>query len=419
MSYKLAPQCLKNRRILLGMTGSIAAYKSADLTRKLVDSGAEVQVVMTTSAEAFITPLSMQAVSGRAVRSKLLDPEAEANGMGHIELARWAEYVLVAPATADFIANLAGGRANDLLSALCLATEAPVAVAPAMNRMMWQKPATKRNITQLQEDGILVLGPASGQQACGETGAGRMLEPQDLHDRLAGQLLISERVLADYSVLITAGPTQEPLDPVRFISNRSSGKQGFALAEACVQAGASVTLIAGPVHLPTPAGVHRIDVITAEEMHEVVLKHVPKANLFIGVAAVADYRPMQIALHKIKKTQEGTSQSVALARNPDIIAAVAALPNRPYVVGFAAETCDLEKYAKAKLVHKNLDMVIANDVSEKDSGFDSDNNKVVIITKQDETRLEKVSKSTLSRILVERIATAMNDISTSRQSKEG
>lgn len=404
MAHKDSEQCLTGERILLGITGGIAAYKSADLARRLVRKGAEVQVVMTKAALAFITPLTMQAVSGRPVRHALLDPDAEADGMGHIELARWASHVLVAPASADFISCLAVGGARDLLSALCLATDAPVTVAPAMNKFMWQHVATQRNIARIKQDGVLVSGPDSGAQACGETGMGRMLEPQDLCEHLVTQF--QPKLLAGCSVLITAGPTQEPIDQVRYISNRSSGKQGFALAQACTQAGAEVMLIAGPTHLPTPDKVRQINVSTAQEMHKAVMSQVQGKDLFIGVAAVADYRVAQVATRKIKKT-DGIP-TLDLVENPDIIAAVAALPQRPYVVGFAAETTNVLDHARQKLECKHLDMIILNDVGKEDIGFDGDYNSVTLITKDNETLLPKASKHSLAVEIVSRIAATMN-----------
>ena len=401
MSHKT--ETLSLNKIILGVTGGIAAYKTPDLVRRIVKTGAKVQVVMTASATEFVAPLSLQAVSGRVVRTKLLDMDMEAHGMGHIELARWADRILIAPASADFIAQLACGRANDLLSALCLTTEASITVAPAMNRVMWEKPPTQRNIAQLQKDGILILGPGEGEQACGEQGAGRMLEPQILCDQLLNQETTG--LLNGLHVLITAGPTREALDPVRFISNRSSGKQGFSLAEACIKAGARVTLVAGPVALATPHGVERIDVTTAEEMYAASLRQVGACDLFIGAAAVADYRPTSSANTKIKKTAHAVV--VKLTENPDIIAAIAHHSKRPYVVGFAAETNNIEAYAKDKLVRKNLDMIVANDVSQPGIGFDADDNQVTLISKEGQISLPKSKKSTLSAELVRHISRAM------------
>lgn len=404
MSHKTGTLSLTHNKIILGITGGIAAYKVPDLARRIIKTGAKVQVVMTQSAASFVAPLSLQAVSGRTVRTKLLDMDTEAHGMGHIELARWADQILIAPASADFIARLACGRANDLLSALCLATEAPIAIAPAMNRVMWEKPSVQRNIAQLQEDKILILGPDEGEQACGEQGAGRMLEPQTLCEQLLNQKATGS--LNGRHVLITAGPTREALDPVRFISNHSSGKQGFSLAEACAEAGAQVTLIAGPVALATPFGVERINVTTAEEMYAATLQQVDTCDLFIGTAAVADYRPTKLANTKIKKTAEAIV--VQLTENPDIIAAVAHHSRRPlYVVGFAAETNNIEAYAKDKLMRKNLDMIVANDVSRQDIGFDADDNQVTLISQKGQISLPKSKKNILSAELVRHISQAM------------
>lgn len=406
MSHTEEARPLNNRRILLGVTGSIAAYKSAELVRQLTQAGAHVQPVMTEAAQAFITPLTMQALSGMTVATELINSAGEAKSMAHIELARWAEFVLIAPASADFIARLANGRADDLLATICLATEAPIAVAPTMNRLMWEKPATQRNIAQLTQDAVQIFGPATGAQACGETGDGRMLEPAMLCQRLTQSLLPNNSLLVGRSVLITAGPTQEPIDPVRFISNRSSGKQGFALAEACVRAGAKVRLIAGPVQLNTPADVERIDVVTAEQMHQAALQYAPQVDLFIGVAAVADYRMACVAPEKIKKA-DGAPPVLTLEKNPDIITAVAALPDGPYVVGFAAETSNAEQHARAKLNNKRLDMIILNNVAKQGIGFDSDHNEVTVITKKEQIHLPKTSKQALSEQLIARIASGL------------
>lgn len=392
---------LTKRHLLLGISGGIAAYKTPDLVRKLTASGFEVQTVMTQSAGSFVAPMSLQAVSGRPVRTALLDLQAEADGMGHIELARWAHQVLVAPASADFIARLAAGRANDLLSALLLATEAPIAVAPAMNKVMWEKPQTQRNIARLHQDGVVILGPDEGQQACGEVGFGRMLEPEALCHQIL-TLNQPSKALAGLSVVITAGPTQEAIDPVRFISNRSSGKQGYSLADACQKAGAKVTLISGPTFLPAPAVSKCIAVISAEQMRAEVFRHIAQANIFIGTAAVGDYRPVKAASQKIKKSKR--PMTIELVENCDIIAEVAALPEPPYVVGFAAETHDSLKHAKEKLARKKLNMIVLNDVSRSDIGFDGEDNEVAVITAQDELSLPKQSKRDLSVELVKQIA---------------
>lgn len=386
---------MQGKRILLGVTGGIAAYKSPDLVRRLRDRGADVQVVMTAGAREFVTPTTFQAVSGRAVRSDLWDAAAEA-AMGHIELARWAEAVLIAPASADFLARLATGQANDLLSTLCLATEAPVAVAPAMNHIMWSNAATRANVTTLAQRGVQVFGPAEGDQACGEIGEGRMLEPLDLAERVLA-LLPASGPLAGRRVLVTAGPTRERIDPVRFVSNRSSGKMGFAVAQAAREAGAKVVLVAGPVSLPTPAGVARIDVESAADMLAAVLRELPGTDIFISTAAVADYRPTRAAEQKIKKTSE--TLELAMERTADVLANVAARADRPYVVGFAAETESVEQNARTKLMKKNLDMIAANEVGH-DKAFDSDDNQLIVLTRNGRHELSRAGKLTLARGLV-------------------
>lgn len=391
---------LVNKHILLGVTGGIAAYKSAELIRRLRDAGAEVQVVMTPAACEFITPLTLQALSGNPVHTSLLDPEAEA-AMGHIELARWADLVLVAPATADFMARLAHGHGNDLLTTLCLATDAQIALAPAMNRLMWADDATQRNKLLLEGEGVHLFGPGSGVQACGETGAGRMLEAHEIVSMAAG--LFESNLLTGQHVVITAGPTREALDPVRYITNQSSGKMGFAVARAAVEAGAQVTLIAGPVNLPTPDGVKRIDVVCAREMYDASLAVVDQGcDVFVATAAVADYRPAEIADQKIKKS--GDTLTVTLVKNPDIVAAVANHPKRPFTVGFAAETQDVINYAKGKLERKKLDMIATNDVSRTDAGFNSDNNALTVIWHEGHQVLSLAGKPQIARQLVELIA---------------
>ena len=390
---------MQGKRILLGVTGGIAAYKSPDLVRRLRDRGAEVQVVMTASAREFVTPLTFQAVSGRAVRTDLWDPAAEA-AMGHIELARWAELVLIAPASAGFLARLASGQADDLLTTLCLATEAPIAVAPAMNRVMWSNPATCANVATLQQRGVQMFGPAEGDQACGEVGAGRMLEPTELADRSAG-LLLGKGPLHGHRVLITAGPTRERIDPVRFISNRSSGKMGFAVAQAAREAGAEVVLVAGPVSLPTPVGVRRVDVESAADMLTAVLREVAGTDIFISTAAVADYRPAAPVEQKIKKTSD--TLDVAMERTVDVLATVAARPERPFVVGFAAETESVEQHARTKLMKKNLDMIAANEVGH-DKAFDCEDNQLVVLWRNGREDLGSASKLTLARRLISLIA---------------
>src|SRR5690554_944590 len=365
-------------KVLLGISAGIAAYKSAMLARLLKQAGCEVRVVMTEGAQAFITPLTLQALTGEPVRTSLLDPEAEA-GMGHIELARWADTILIAPATADLMARLAAGMADDLLTTLCLASQSRKVIAPAMNQAMWAHPATQRNAARLAEDGWRLLGPASGDQACGDVGPGRMLEPEEILAALLEPPKAPEA--AGLAVTITAGPTREPLDPVRYLSNHSSGKMGYALAEAAAALGARVTLISGPVSLPCPAGVERLEVETALEMHEAAQRLAPESDLFIGCAAVADYRAESAAEHKIKKVEGEEELVLRLVKNPDIIAGVAALPaeSRPLVVGFAAETRDVERYARDKLARKGLDMIVANDVSREGLGFGSDHNAALLL----------------------------------------
>jgi phosphopantothenoylcysteine decarboxylase/phosphopantothenate--cysteine ligase len=390
---------MQGKRILLGVAGGIAAYKSPDLVRRLRDRGADVQVVMTAAAGEFVTPMTFQAVSGRAVRTELWDSAAEA-AMGHIELARWAQLVLVAPASADFLARLATGQADDLLATLCLATEAPIAVAPAMNRIMWANAATRANVATLHQRGVQVFGPAEGDQACGEVGAGRMLEPLELVDRVA-TLLLGGGVLKGRRVLITAGPTRERIDPVRFISNRSSGKMGFAVAQAACEAGAEVILVSGPVSLPTPPGVRRVDVESAADMLVAVLREVEGTDIFISTAAVADYRPARAADQKIKKATD--TMDLSMERTADVLATVAARPDRPFVVGFAAETESVEQNARTKLLKKNLDMIAANEVGH-DKAFDCEDNQIVVLWRNRRQELAKASKLTLARELVALIA---------------
>jgi len=386
------------RRILLGITGGIAAYKAADLVRRLRERGAEVQVVMTEAATRFVTPLTFQALSGRPVRTGLWDEAAEA-AMGHIELARWADLVLVAPASADFLARLAAGRADDLLATLCLATEAPVWVAPAMNRLMWANAATRANVATLAGRGVRLLGPDSGSQACGETGPGRMLEPADLVE--AVHAAADAGVLAGLHLVISAGPTREPLDPVRFISNRSSGKMGFAVAAAAREAGARVTLVSGPVSLPTPPGVRRVDVETAAQMYDAVHAAIGDADIYVGAAAVADYTPACCEPQKIKKTSD--CLELSLHKAPDILASVSALARRPFTVGFAAETNDVEKHALAKLTRKHLDLIAANEVG-TDRAFDREDNALLLLWPGGRRQLELKSKADLAREFVALVA---------------
>jgi phosphopantothenoylcysteine decarboxylase/phosphopantothenate--cysteine ligase len=361
-------------RILLGITGGIAAYKSPDLVRRLVERGAQVQVVMTAGAREFVTPLTFQAVSGREVRTDTFDVEAE-RAMSHIELARWADLVLVAPATANFLAQLAHGNADDLLTTICLATAAPIAVAPAMNQQMWANAATQGNAAKLRERGIHVLGPGAGSQACGEFGEGRMLEPLQIAESV-WSLFPVNGPLSGKRVLITAGPTRERIDPVRFISNRSSGKMGYAVAQAMRELGAEVTVVSGPVNLPAPLGVRRIDVESAEQMYDAVMGEVAGCDIFVGTAAVADYRPANPAACKIKKQSD--KLDLCMERTVDILASVAQLPRRPFVVGFAAETNDVEAHARAKLERKNLDLIAANEVGDC-KVFDKDDNALVLL----------------------------------------
>jgi phosphopantothenoylcysteine decarboxylase/phosphopantothenate--cysteine ligase len=387
------------RKILLGVTGGIAAYKSPDLVRRLIDQGAEVQVVMSRGAQQFVTALTFQAVSGRPVRDDLWDESGEA-AMGHIELARWADEIVIAPATADFIAKLTHGFAEDLLTTLCLATTAPITIAPAMNRQMWANPATQANVRALKERGVRVLGPASGEQACGEVGVGRMLEPT----QIAAEVFTTRGgagPLQGLKVVVTAGPTREKIDPVRFISNRSSGKMGYAVAEAAREAGAHVVLVSGPVQIPTPRGVERVDVESAEQMLSAVQTNVAGADIFIAAAAVSDYRCREIACEKIKKTSD--TLNLALARAPDVLATVSRNESRPFLVGFAAETEHVERNALTKLANKNLDMIAANKVGDG-LAFDKDDNALTIYWKDGKRELSLTSKAALARQLVELIA---------------
>lgn len=387
---------LNNKRILLGITGGIAAYKSAELTRLLVRAGAEVHVAMTPSATEFITPLTMQALSGHRVHLDLLDAEAEA-GMGHIELARWADLIVIAPATADFIARMAHGQADHLLTAVVLASTAQIAIAPAMNQAMWADGITQSNLEALQHRRINIWGPASGEQACGDVGPGRMIEPQEIADRCAG--MFETNRLNGKRVLITGGPTFEAIDPVRFISNHSSGKMAFALAAEAAGAGAQVSLVSGPVHLPTPDRVRRTDVESAEQMLDAVMKRVADVDIFIGVAAVADYRPATIEKQKIKK--DADSMTLALVKNPDIIGTVAALPDGPFVVGFAAETEKLEAHGKEKLKRKGLDLLFANKATET---FNSDEVTVTALSRNSQQTLGPGSKLGIARLMLDLIA---------------
>ena len=389
--------------IVLGISGGIAAYKTPELVRRLRERGAEVQIVMTASAEEFVTPTSLQAVSGRPIRTNLWDKEAEAS-MSHIELARWADLVLIAPATAEIMARLASGAAPDLLTTLCLATEAPIAIAPAMNRVMWANPAVQANRQMLEERGMRILGPDVGSQACGETGAGRMLDPDHIvaavcDPEIAGS--IADGVLIGKTVVVTAGPTREPIDPVRYITNRSSGKMGYAMAAAAHAQGARVILVSGPVVLDEPQGVEIVRVETAEEMLAATHAHVGDADIFIAAAAVSDYRPARQAGQKIKKTQE--AMSIDLVRSPDILASVAALDPAPFTVGFAAETENVREYARGKLEKKKLDMIVANRVG-SDCGFDYDDNAAEALWDGGDRSFAKMAKTELAHELMKVIA---------------
>ena len=391
---------LAGRRVLLGVTGGIAAYKAADLVRRLKEAGAEVQVVMTAAAEQFVTTLTFQALSGRPVRTSLFDREAEA-AMGHIELARWPDLILVAPASADCLARLAQGQADDLLATLCLASERPLAVAPAMNRLMWAHAATQANLATLRARGVAVLGPGAGSQACGETGEGRMLEPVELRDAVID--LVSRGPLKGVGVVVTAGPTREPIDPVRYISNRSSGKMGYAIAHAARERGATVTLVSGPTALKAPSGIEVTNVITAEEMHAAVLAAAPRHQIVIKAAAVSDFAPRTIADRKIKKRDGVEELTLTLKRNPDILSDVARLKPRPFIVAFAAETEAVEANAREKLHRKGADLIVANDVKDATIGFDSDQNEVLIIAASDgsATRVAKSAKREVANRLLD------------------
>ena len=390
---------LFNRNILLGVSGGIAAYKSAELVRQLTEHGANVRVIMTRGAREFITPLTLQALSGNPVHTELLDTEAEL-GMSHIELARWADLLLVAPATADLLARLAAGRADDLLTTVSLATAAPLLLAPAMNQQMWRDQATATNIATLSARGYALVGPASGEQACGDIGPGRMEQPAVIAATAAS--LFASRLLDGKRVMITAGPTREALDPVRYISNHSSGKMGYALAQAAIDAGALTTLVSGPVTLAAPEHARIRQVESAQQMLEQCLELTAECDIFIACAAVADYRPTTIEARKIKK---GPRQiTLELERNPDIVAAVAACENRPFTVGFAAETNDLLAHARDKMERKGLDMIVANDVSDRSIGFNSDNNEATVLWAGGEQEMALTGKGSMARQLIQLIA---------------
>ncbi|MFC6438568.1 bifunctional phosphopantothenoylcysteine decarboxylase/phosphopantothenate--cysteine ligase CoaBC [Bowmanella sp. JS7-9] len=386
-----------NRNILLGITGGIAAYKTPDLVRKLRADGANVRVVLTASAREFVSPLSLQAVSGHPVGESLLDPAAEA-AMGHIELAKWADEVLIAPATANFIAKLAYGLADDLLSTLCLATAAPITLAPAMNQQMWAAAATSHNINLLQSRGVRLLGPDNGEQACGDVGPGRMLEPTDIVAAMGAPNTNSP--LSGKHLMITAGPTREAIDPVRYLSNHSSGKMGYALAQAALALGAKVTLVSGPVTLSAPRGCQLIKVSSAQQMQDAVMQHVQACDVFIGCAAVADFRVAEQAEQKLKKQQDEDEMILRLVKNPDILASVAALENPPFTLGFAAETQNVADYAKGKLARKRLNMIAANDVSDHKIGFNSEHNALTLFWNGGELALPVNDKLTLAHQLL-------------------
>ncbi|WP_085300515.1 bifunctional phosphopantothenoylcysteine decarboxylase/phosphopantothenate--cysteine ligase CoaBC [Cognaticolwellia mytili] len=399
-------QILQGKKILLGISGGIAAYKTPELVRRLKDKGADVRVVMTEGAKAFITPLTLQAVSANAVSDSLLDTQAEL-AMGHIELAKWADFILIAPATADIMAKIAAGLANDLLTTLCLATAAPIAIAPAMNQQMWHNSATQNNFNTLSTWGYTFFGPGTGEQACGDVGLGRMLDVDELVDLTCQKIstfdnnepnTLTEQPLKGQKWLITAGPTREAIDPVRYISNHSSGKMGFAIASAAQQLGADVTIISGPVSITTPSHCRKVSIISATDMHQQAMDLAPEANIFVACAAVADYRIDNIASEKIKKSHN--TMQLNLIKNPDIVADIAALSNKPFTVGFAAETQDVEHYARGKLARKNLDMIAANNVASAGQGFNSDNNALTVFTTDDEKVLPLASKSELAKQLV-------------------
>ena len=397
---------LANKNILLGVSGGIAAYKSAEIVRHLRKAGALVRVVMTKSAEEFITPLTLQALSGNRVSTELLDVEAEA-AMGHIELAKWADGLLIAPATANTLARISSGRGDDLLSTITLAFEGPVSLAPAMNQAMWRNERTQENLKKLIDQDFVICGPGSGEQACGDVGLGRMLEPLDILDMFS--LSFNEGTLSGKKILITAGPTQEPIDPVRFITNRSSGKMGYSLVEAALESGANVTLISGPVNIDPPSNCNFVSIKTAKEMYDAVMHHISGMDVYIGTAAVSDYSPAKASDSKIKKDGSSSPMFLELKENQDILKSVSELEQRPYVVGFAAETNDLIKNAEKKLSNKNLDLIIANDVSNKDIGFDSDDNEVTLITEKEKYLIERQNKRKVSKKIIDFISRRIND----------
>lgn len=400
---------LKDKNIVLGISGGIAAYKTPELVRRLKDHGANIKVVMTNGAKAFITPLTLQAVSGSAVSDSLLDTEAEL-AMGHIELAKWADLILIAPASADVIARIAVGMANDLLSTICLATAAPIIIAPAMNQQMWHAKATQTNIQTLKERDVVMWGPGAGEQACGDVGLGRMLDIPELVELAVGYFENENEYsnLSGQHWIITAGPTREAIDPVRYISNHSSGKMGYSIAQAAQAAGAKVTIISGPVSIKAPQSCYVVNVNSAVEMHKQAVSLAENADVFVACAAVADYRVAEVAEHKIKKTSSNDNMTIELVKNPDIVASVASLVNKPFTVGFAAETQDVETYAKAKLKRKNLNMICANNVSISGQGFNSDDNSLTIYTENDKIELALTSKKLLAKQLVSEIFKKFN-----------
>jgi phosphopantothenoylcysteine decarboxylase / phosphopantothenate---cysteine ligase len=399
---------LTGKRILLGVTGGIAAYKSAVLLRLLRNNGADVRVVMTRGATEFITPLTMQALSGKPVHTELLDLETE-SAMGHIELARWADLILIAPASANFMARVANGFADDLLSTLCLATDAPMIFAPAMNQQMWLNSATQENLKKLKSRSVGIIGPAEGEQACGETGPGRMLEAEEIV--LLAAKSFETNILTGSRLLVTAGPTREAIDPVRYISNRSSGKMGYAVAMAAIEAGADVSLISGPVNLPVPEKANVVNVSSAAEMHRAVMNKISDTDIFISAAAVADYSLENISEQKIKKSSD--SFELKLKKNPDILSEVAALQNAPFSVGFAAETENMEENAQLKLCAKKLDMIAANQVGD-DLGFDAEINALTVFWKTGQEQLQQAPKTRLARNLITLIADQYNGKNTNK-----
>lgn len=394
---------LTNKRVLLGVSAGIAAYKTPDLVRKLGELGAEVQVILSKNADQFVAPLSLQAVSGHAVHSYAMTAESE-SGMGHIDLARWADVVLIAPATANMMARLCQGNADELLTTVCVATEAPIAVAPAMNQQMWQNAASETNISTLQSRGVHILGPDAGEQACGEVGPGRMLQPTDIAQRV-GELFQSTE-LTGKRVMITAGPTWEALDPVRGITNHSSGMMGYALAQAAIEAGAKVTLVSGPTHISKPDHANVVNVISALDMHSAVMNSIDQQDIFIAVAAVADYRPINSADQKIKKNAD--EMTITMVKNPDILADVAGREKPPFCVGFAAETNNVIDYARGKLERKKLDLIAANHVGGSETGFGTPDNAITLIAKESVIELPKQHKTALARTLIAEITKAYN-----------